>query len=304
MPAWLSVLDRFAYASIQDRPPIRWPNGKRLALWIVPNVEHYEFEPALVGVRNPWPRCIPPDGLNYPRREYGNRVGLDRLMEVTDRLAIRCTVSLSMAVPEMFPELFAAMRERDWEFMCHGLFNTRYLWNWPLDEERAFVADCQRRMVQATGAPIRGWFSPACSHTPNTADLVAEAGVNYYCDLYHDDQPFPLRTRSGSLISVPYSMDVNDVVVHVQGGDGAAFADIILDTFETLHAESAISGRVMCIAFHPYVTGQPQRVRAFERALREVVAHDDVWVATGAEIAAWYRAHHLDEVQRWLAGRG
>jgi peptidoglycan/xylan/chitin deacetylase (PgdA/CDA1 family) len=294
------VLERFAYASIEGRPRLRWPQGRRLAVWVVPNVEHYELEPSARGVRNAWPRSAPPDALNYPRREYGNRVGLDRLLDVTDRLGVRCTVSLSLSVPAMFPAQFAEMRRRGWDFMCHGLYNTHYLWNCPPDEERAFIADCQRRMVEATGAAIRGWFSPACSHTPNTADLVAEAGIGYYCDLYHDDQPFPVRTRRGSLITVPYSMDVNDVVVHVAGGDGDAFADVIHDHFETLYGESEHAGRVMCIACHPYVTGQPQRIRAFERALRHVVGHDDVWITTGSEIAQWYRAHHLDDMNRWL----
>lgn len=297
------MLDRFAYASIEGRPVLRWPGGRRLALWVVPNVEHYEYEPSAVGPRDPWPRCAPPDALNYPRKEYGNRVGLARLFDVTDRLGIRCTVSLSLAVPVMFPDAFAQMRARQWEFMCHGLYNTHYLWSLPEDAERAFVADCQRRMVEATGAPIRGWFSPACSHTPNTADLVAEAGIEYYCDLYHDDQPFPVRTRTGSLVTIPYAMGVNDAVLHVSGADGDAFADVIGDAFETLHADSQHSGRVMCIACHPYITGQAHRIRSFERALREVLAHDDVWCATGAEIAQWYRERHLAEVQAWLEAR-
>lgn len=297
------MLERFAFAPIEGRPPIHWPERRRLAVWIVPNVEHYEFIPSAVGVRNPWPRCVPPDALNYPRKEYGNRVGLDRLFEVTDRLGIRCTASLSLAVPVMFPEQFGQMQRRGWDYLCHGLYNTHYLWNSGLEEERAFIADCQRRMIETTGAGIRGWFSPACSHTLNTADLVAEAGIDYYCDLYHDDQPFPVRTRGGSLISVPYSMDVNDVVLHVAGADGDAFADVIVDQFQTLYEESAQSARVMCIACHPYVTGQPHRIRAFERALRHVVEHDDVWMATGSEIAQWYRANCLEDMLEWLKGR-
>ena len=297
------MLERFAYAPMAGRPRIRWPDGKRLAVWVVPNVEHYEYDPAVVGVRNPWPRTSPPDALNYPLKEYGNRVGIDRMLDVMDRLGVTCTVSLSLAVPVMFPDVFDAMKRRGWEFMCHGLYNTRYLWNWPVEDERAFVADCMRRTREATGEPIHGWFSPACSHTVNTADLVAAAGIGYYCDLYHDDQPFPVRTTSGSLITIPYSMDVNDVVVQVGGGDGDAFADVIIDQFDTLHDESRHTGLVMCIACHPYVSGQPHRIRSFERALRHVVSHDDVWVATGREIAQWYRTHHLDETLAWLAER-
>jgi peptidoglycan/xylan/chitin deacetylase (PgdA/CDA1 family) len=297
------MLDRFKYAPIEGRPVLRWPGGRKLALWVVPNVEHYEYVPSAAGPRDPWPRCAPPDALNYPRKEYGNRVGLQRLFDLADRLGFRCTVALSLAVPVMFPAEFVEMRERQWEFMCHGLYNSHYLWSLPLEEERTFVADCQRRMIEATGAPIRGWFSPACSHTPNTVDLVAESGIDYYCDLYHDDQPFPVHTRAGSLVSIPYTMGVNDAVLHASGADGDAFADVIADEFETLYADSERTGRVMCIACHPYVTGQPHRIRAFERALRHVLAHDGVWCATGAEIAQWYREHHLAEVLAWLAAR-
>lgn len=291
---------RFRHAPIVGRPPIRWPDGKRLAVWLAPNVEHYEFIPAAVGVRNPWPRTGAPDALDYPRKEYGNRVGLERLLAITDRLGIRCTVSLSMAVPAMFPDLFAEMRDRQWEFFCHGLFNTHYLWNYPPEAERAFIADCQRRMLEATGEPLRGWFSPACSHTSHTPDLVAEAGIDWYCDLYHDDQPFPVETRSGSLITIPYTMEVNDAVLHVSGADNEAFAHVMLDQFEMLHEESAESGRVMCIACHPYIISQPHRVASFERALAHIVGHDDVWVTTGSEIADWYRRNHLEEMQQWL----
>lgn len=294
------MLERFAFATAQGRPRLAWPEGRRLAVWVVPNVEHYEFDPSVRGPRDPWPRCAPPDGLHYPRKEYGNRVGLGRLLELGVRLGIRFTASLSLAVPEMFPRQFAAMRQCGWDFMCHGLYNTHYLWGLPEDEERDFVADCQRRMQRATGRAIEGWFSPACSHTPRTADLVAEAGIGYYCDLCHDDQPFPVRTRSGSLISLPYSMQVNDVVLHLCGATGEDFADVVADEFETLHAESADGGRVMCIACHPYISGQPHWIGPFERALRHVASHDDVWFATGSEIASWYRRHHLAEVTRWL----
>lgn len=294
------MLERFAFATAQDRPNLGWPDGRRLAVWVVPNVEHYEFIPSVRGVRNPWPRCAPPDGLNYPRKEYGNRIGLGRLLDVSARTGIRFTASLSLAVPEMFPEQFAEMRACGWDFMCHGLYNTHYLWGLPQEAERAFIADCQRRMMQATGTPITGWFSPACSHTTATADLVAEAGIQYYCDLYHDDQPFPVRTRSGSLISLPYSMHVNDVVLHLSGADGGDFADVVTDEFETLYAESERGGRVLCIACHPYISGQPHWIDAFERALRHVASHDDVWLATGSEISDWYRQHHLATVRRWL----
>lgn len=293
---------RFAYAAMAGRPTIRWPDGKKLAVWVVPNVEHYEFQPGDQNIRNPWPRAAAPDALNYPTKEYGNRVGLDRIFDTTDKLDIRCTVSMSLAVPAMFPDLFADMKRRQWDFMCHGLYNSQYLWGIDPETERQFIQDCKRQMDDVTGQSQHGWFSPACSHTLQTADIVAEAGFQYYCDLYHDDQPFPVINSSRDLISIPYSMDVNDVVVHLGGGEGDDFARIIVDQFHTLYRESEQSGRVMCIAFHPYLTGQVHRIKAFERALRYVLSHDDVWMATGQEIASWYTDHHLAEVNDWLKG--
>lgn len=291
---------RFDYAALPGRPLLRWPQGRRLAVWVVPNVEHYEFQPSHQGPRQPWPRSAPPDTLNYPLKEYGLRVGLDRFMDMSDRLGLRCTVSLSTAVPTMFPELFEEMRRRDWDFMCHGLYNTHYLWDYDLPLEREFVADCRRRMDEATGRNRHGWFSPACSHTFHTADLVEEAGFSYYCDLFHDDQPFPVLTPGGSLISLPYSMDVNDAVVHINGGEGEDFAQVILDQFQTLYRDSRRTGLVMCIACHPYLSAQPSRIAAFERALRHVMSHDDVWLCTGSEMESWYRSQHLDTMKSWL----
>ena len=292
--------DRFLYAPLHRRPVLRWPQGRRLAVWLVPNVEHYEFRPSWRGRREPWPRTAHPDSLNYPLKEYGLRVGLERFMDLTDRLDVRCTVSLSMAVPAMFPDLFDEMRRRRWDFMCHGLYNTHYLWDYPPEAEREFVADCRRRMDDATGTTQHGWFSPACSHTVNTADIVEEAGFSYYCDLYHDDQPFPVLTRGGSLISLPYSMDVNDAVVHINGGEGDDFAQVILDQFQTLYRDSANTGLVMCIACHPYLTAQPSRIVAFEKALRHILSHDDVWMTTGREMDAWYRSEYLQTFNDWL----
>ncbi|MFZ0018716.1 MAG: polysaccharide deacetylase, partial [Acetobacteraceae bacterium] len=129
------------YSPILHRPPLRWPNGARVALWVVPNIEHYEYLPKFVRARDPWPRSPHPDILGYTQRDYGNRVGLWRLFELTDALGIRCTVSLNMAVLEHFPEILGAMEARNWEYMSHGIYNTRYHWNFSRDEERAAMEE-------------------------------------------------------------------------------------------------------------------------------------------------------------------
>lgn len=287
MSATLPMAERIAYRAMPERPPLAWPAGARLALWVVPNVEHYEYQPQVVRVRDPWPRMPHPDILGYGTRDYGNRVGVWRLMQVLDRFAIRATVSLSAAVLEMFPEITEAMLARRWAFMSHGLYNTRYHWGLSEDEERQAIAECTAIHRRVTGRGIDGWFSPAASNTERTPDLVAEAGIGYLCDLYHDDQPTWVRVRHGELVSLPYTMEVNDAICQRRGMEAEGFARKILDEFETLHAEG---GRVMCIAVHPYITGQPHRIAAFERALEHLLRQPGVWCATGDEIVAAWRA--------------
>ena len=280
--------DRVAYSPIVDRPPLAWPNGARLALWVVPNLEYYELLPPPYRERNPWPRTPHPDVQQYGLRDYGNRVGLWRLFEVMDRHAIRCTVSLSLALFEHFPELLTECEARRWDYLCHGIYNTRYLFGMPEDEERALVRDCVDTYRRLTGRALAGWLSPGLTYTLNTPDLVAEHGVKYYCDWVHDDQPVPMRVRGGQrLITLPYSVDLNDTVMHRQGHDAEEFSQLIRDQFDTLYAEG---GRVMCIALHPYVSGQPHRIGLLDGALAYVMSHDGVWQATGEEIADWYYA--------------
>jgi peptidoglycan/xylan/chitin deacetylase (PgdA/CDA1 family) len=289
MPANQLVTERIVYSAAPERPPLHWPGGARVALWVAPNIEHYEFLPEHIRVRDPWPRLPHPDILGYGLRDYGNRVGVWRLMEVFDRFQVPCTVSLSMAVLQMYPEITEAMLKRRWEFMSHGLYNTRYHWNLSEADERAAIEECQHIHRQFTGRGLPGWFSPAASNTLNTPDLVAEAGIGYLCDLYHDDQPTPIQVRQGELYSLPYSMEINDSIAWRRGQEGAAFAQKICDEFDTLYAEGAVSGQVMNIAVHPFIMGQPHRIEHLAQALEYVLSHSGVWCATGSEIIDSYR---------------
>lgn len=292
-----------AYSPILHRPPLRWPNGARVALWVVPNIEHYEYLPKFVRTRDPWPRSPHPDILGYTQRDYGNRVGLWRLFELADDFGLRCTVSLSMAVIQHFPAILEGMERRGWELMSHGIYNTRYHWNFSEAEERAAMVESREIHRALTGREQRGWFSPAITNTLRTFDLAAECGFTYTADLYHDDQPFPLNVRSGKLISVPYSVELNDVILHRRGEEADAFARQIRDYFDTVYAEGAEQGRVMCLALHPYWVGQPHRIGAVRGALEYVLSHPGVWQATGAEIADWFNAQHLPAIEAHLAAR-
>ncbi|WP_246515310.1 polysaccharide deacetylase family protein [Bradyrhizobium diversitatis] len=268
---------------------IRLPNDARLALWVCPNVEHYEFLPDPGKTRNPWPRTPHPDILGYSLRDYGNRVGLWRMLEVLDEYRVPCTASLNAAVFAHYPEILDACEKRNWDYMLHGMYNTRYLWNLSEEDERDAIWQSLRLFEKFTGRQPAGWFSPSVSHTLRTPDLVAEAGFQYYCDFYHDDQPTPIRVRNGTLVSLPYQMDLNDAVLFARSCEGDDFLRVARDMFDTLYAEGAEACRVMNMAIHPYISGRPQRIRFLDKALDYILSHSGVWLATGAELTNWYR---------------
>jgi allantoinase len=286
--------DRIANLPLPRRPRLQWPGGARVALWVVPNVEHYEYLPSVGPRRDPWPRTPHPDVLGYGTRDFGNRVGFWRMADIMDRLRIRCTVSLGVAAFEHYPEVMRGCLDRGWDVMCHGIYNTQYLWDVPEAEERAFIDECVAAYARLTGGGrMSGWLSPALSHTLNTPDLVADAGFTYFCDFVHDEQPWPIRTRSGApLISLPYTVDLNDAVTNRAGFEAPDFGRMMRDQFDRLYRDGEQNGRVMCVAIHPYNMGQAHRARHLEEALSYILSHDGVWQATGSEIAEWYLRHH------------
>jgi peptidoglycan/xylan/chitin deacetylase (PgdA/CDA1 family) len=290
----------FEYSPIIDRPRITWPDGARVALWVVPNVEFYELEPPANPYRQPWPRS--PDVRGYSWRDYGNRIGFWRMLEVFDHYNLRATVSLNMGVLDLFPEICEAMVSRDWELMSHGIFNTRYLFGLTIDEERELIEDTIETLRRHTGKQLKGMFGPHASITPNTMELMAEAGLIYSADWYVDDQPFPINVKTGRLVCIPYTWELNDGLLMTAGygkGMGMYEADYFLqickDQFDTLYEEGAESGRVMCIALHTSIFGQPYRVRYLDDALGYILSHDGVWTPTADEIAEYFLEHHYDE---------
>jgi len=294
---------RVDYSAIVDRPPITWPNNARVAFWVAPNVEHYEYLPDYDGVRNPWPRTPYPDAREYSYRDYGNRVGFWRMLEVLDQYRIKCCVSLNLAVLEHYPEVGKAMVERDWDFMSHGIYNTRYLNTCDEAQEREFYRDCIDTLKRHTGKTLKGMLGPAISGTPCTPDLMAEAGLIYHTDWMHDDQPVPIRVASGKLVSVPYSIELNDAPAFRVNYEGDYFARICKAQFDQLYKEGAESGRVMCMALHPYLIGQPHRIQYLDEVLSYIMSHDGVWQTTADEIADYYIEHYYDQMVAHTAPR-
>jgi len=192
------------YMAWTDRPRLFWPDGARIAFWVAPNIELYELYPEPSPFRPPWQRPIP-DVLGYSTREYANRVGVWRMMDVMDKHGVRASVSLNVAVCDHYPEVIEAGNKLGWEWFSHGTYNTRLRYGLSSEQEQELIRDSVDTIRRASGQKLDGWLSPALSSSDTIMDNLAAAGVQYTLDLFHDDQPLPIKTTTDQLISIPYS---------------------------------------------------------------------------------------------------
>ena len=277
----------------RGRKPLVWPGDKKVAVWVSPNLEYYEIDPPANPHRKSWAKPHP-DVAGYAHRDYANRVGHWRMAEVMSKHDFPGSVSLSVALCQHHPDVVADGAARGWEFFSHGIYNTRYSYGMDERQERAIIEDSIRTVSEATGQTIRGWLAPALTHTPRTLDLIAEYGMDYTCDLYHDDQPMPVRTASGNLISMPYSLEVNDHYgFFIYNMSPREYAKMLIRQYERLAHEAEMpggaGGTVMCIPIHSYLIGQPHRIGAFEEVLRHIAADGRAWITRAGDIADAYR---------------
>lgn len=278
----------YDYLPYRNRPKLVWPGGKTVAVWVAPNLEYYEIDPPANPHRKSWARPHP-DVVGYSHRDHGNRVSHWRMADAMTKHGFPGSVSLSVALCQHHPEVVADANMRGWEFFSHGIYNTRYAYGMDEGQERAIIEDSIGTVREATGQTIRGWLAPALTHTERTLDLIAEYGLSYTCDLYHDDQPTEIATKTGRLISMPYSLEVNDhygfFVYNMSGRD---YADALRRQFDRLAEEGERSGTVMCIPLHAYLIGQPHRIGPFERVLEHIAADGRAWITTAGAIADAY----------------
>jgi peptidoglycan/xylan/chitin deacetylase (PgdA/CDA1 family) len=286
---------------LTGRPAIRWPGGARVAVWLCPSFLTYEFTPPDDPWTNAWARTAPPDVLGYCRQEYGLRVGFWRILKLFDRYGLKATTVINTEALELWPDITDAVVERGWDFLGHGKSNTRFIYDYSEDEERRYYREMIETVERRTGVRMKGMGGPGPqAGTESTPDLMAEAGFLYSGDWYMDDQPAPLKVRKGRLISLPYPLELNDAGAFANA-EADQFATAARLQFDRLYAEGADSGRVLAIAIHPHLFGQPQRIRYLEEIFEYITSFSDVWHATGAEIAEFYLANHYEEAAR-LAG--
>lgn len=279
--------DRYDYSALCSRPDYSWPGGKRLAVCICNNIEQFGFLSGL-GSDGAQPGAAQ-STRNYAWRDYGNRVGQWYLFDLLDELELPASHNVNSLALDACPEIVARIKARGDEVIGHGRTNAERQDMLPEAEEARLIADTGAGIARHFGAPPAGWLGPYLAQSPVTLDLLKEAGYSYVLDWPADDQPFWMRTRSGPILSVPYSIEINDSPALVFRQHSARdFEDMLVDQFDEMLAQSARRPLVYTAVLHPFVIGQPFRLRALRRALGHVLHHrKQLWLTTPGEIARY-----------------
>jgi allantoinase len=278
----LKTHNRYPYTPITRRADYVWPEGKRLALYLGFNIEHFEFGTGMGAKLAP---SGDPDVMNFSWRDYGNRVGAWRCLDLFEEFKLPAGVLINTALYDYCPELIAAFRARGDEIIGHGHTNAERQGDMTFEVERTLIRDCTARITKEEGTAPRGWLSPWISESLATPDLLAEAGYRYTLNWCHDDQPQPFAVsvagKPSTFWSIPYPQELNDIpAVMARQNSADEFADMIIDCYDEMLAQSAKQPLVMGIALHPYIIGQPHRLRQLRRAFAHIAASGRGWWTT------------------------
>jgi len=285
---------RVPYSAIVDRPPLKLPQGARLAVWTIVNVEEWSIERAMPRTVLPPPMSMNagqpllPDLPNWAWHEYGMRVGFWRLLEVLQRFNVTPTLAINGSVCRSYTRVAQAAHEAGWEFMGHG-YVQRPMHH--VEDQKKAIQDTMAAIRECTGKAPRGWESPGLTETAETIDLLAEAGIEYVADWVLDDQPCRIETANGTVVSIPYTVEMNDIAMMVlQNHPSEEWLRRGIEQFERLYAESERITRVMAISVHPYITGVAHRIGYLEKLYQHMGRRPGVLHWTGARILDWYVA--------------
>ncbi len=281
--------ERFDYSPIAARRPWKLPRGARIAVWTIVNVEEWDIERPMARQYLSAPQGVmtAPDVPNWAWHDYGMRVGFWRMLDALTKRKIRATTAINAGVCRSYEPVARAMRDAGWEFMGHGVKQgAMHL----LPDQRAAVREAIGILREFTGRKPKGWLGPGLTETWETLDILAEEGIEYVCDWVNDDQPYPIRTTAGTLVSVPYTLEVNDIpMMVIQHQPASEWFRRARDQFDRLYQEGAKNPRVMALAVHPYNSGVPHRIKYFEAVYDYIKKHKGVWMTTGEEIYEWYK---------------
>ena len=289
MPDPMIPRERADYSAIVDRPPLKLPGGARIVFWTIVNLEVWDIGKPMARQVLPAPTGAPmlPDVPNWSWHEYGMRVGVWRFFDLFARLNIKPTLSINARVCEDYGRVAQAAKDADWEFMGHsyeqGLIRL-------LVDRAAMIARAMGILEKFTGKRPVGWLGPGLTQTYDTPELLAAAGVKYIGDWVYDDEPTVIRTAKGPLVTLPYSVELNDIpMMLVQHHESDYLLKRMIDQFDRLYAEGGDRAKICSLAIHPYISGQPHRIKYLEAIYDHVARHEGVLHWNGEQILDWYQ---------------
>jgi hypothetical protein len=297
----------YPWSPIINRKPLRFPNGKKLALIMTMNCEYWDLtkdtsEPYYAGGPPMLPDSLPGNVADFPNftwREYGQRVGVWRMFKLFEEMGAPFSITINAKTALERPEIIQYANDRNWEIVAHnyeqGELLTRHTFD--IAKERELIAATLAVYEKSVGRKAKGWLSSSLRGTPNTPDLVAEQGLQFFCDYMNDDQPYLIQTPSGPIVNVPYSIEINDFTFfHRRAMSTWDAARMLKDQFDELYKEGAESGRLMNVGLHPHVSGHAHRMPCFRDFLAHAKNHPDVWWTTREEISSWYVDNHTGHI--------
>lgn len=277
---------RYDYSPIHERPDYHWPDGKRLAVYVALNIEHFSFGEGLG--HTPTNPGREPDVRNFAWRDYGLRVGIWRIFDLFDQLDLPACHLMNSTVYDYAPQIPERIRERGDELVGHGRSNSERQSDLSVEAEGALIDEATKAFRHHEGATPCGWMGPWISESHHTPDLLAEAGYRYIMDWPCDDQPFWMRTRAGSLLSIPYHIEINDSPAQLTRRHSAEqFTAMALGHFEEMLRQSRNQPLVFSLALHTFVVGQPYRLAGLRTILEHIVDHpesEQIWLTRPGEI--------------------
>ena len=280
--------DRYEWSMLTDRPRVQWPHGKTLAVWVNVSLEHFPLNPVGKPVKLPGSMTMPyPDLRHYTLRDYGNRVGIYRFLRAFRQLGVQASFAVNAELAVRYPALLAALADHGGEVLGHSWnMDTPHAGGIAEAEEAALIERSLGTLRAATGQAVKGWLSPGKLQSPQTPELLHAHGVEYFADWVNDEMPYAFQTIRGPLWALPLTTEIEDrfVVMDNQHSE-EAWAEQVKDACDLLLAESREQGgRMLAISLHPWVMGQPHRMKHLEAALAYVLAQPGVWNAQPGEI--------------------
>ncbi|PAX52159.1 polysaccharide deacetylase [Brunnivagina elsteri CCALA 953] len=282
-----------SFQPISKRPILKLPNcntsstlssASRIAVWVVMNVEHFTFGKLGTAIQ---PHLnSQPEIANYGWRDYGNRVGIWRLFELFAELEIPVTAAVNGEICSLYPEIMDGIQDYGWEVMAHGINNSTGHSEMDCLTEAATIDKTLELLKQATGKLPKGWLTPGFSITESTFELLHAAGIVYTADWVNDDQPYwyPLN-NDNKILAIPYTIEANDISLCLSNRfSGEEFSQAISDQFDQLWLDGESNPRVMAIGLHPFIVGQPLRMKYLKKCLLHIKNQPNTWLTTGEKI--------------------